>query len=328
MFDTIAKLTKVSGVSGNEEKIRNLIIDEAKEYVDNVIIDNIGNLTLVKKGTGKKIMLSAHMDEIGLMITHIDENGFLRFSSIGGIYKLIALGQRVIINSNIHGTVYFEEKIKSYGDLNISKMFIDIGVNCREEAKKIVKIGDVATFVGEAVMANKNIIAKSLDNRAGCAVLIKLIKENINTDHEIYYTFTVQEELGMRGAKTAAFDLMPDLAVVVDVTSTGDIPECPLMEVSLGKGPAIKIKDSSVICHPIVRDLLKLAAKKNNIPYQYEILEFGGTDTASILLTGGGIVAGAVSIPCRYIHTPSESVNLDDLKNSVRILKNFILEVK
>lgn len=320
MFDLIKKLTGAVGVSGNEEEIRELIIQEIKDYVDEINVDDLGNLIAVKKSKGKKIMVAAHMDEIGLMVTHIDEKGFLRFSTVGGISRFDSIGQRVRFKNGTVGAVYYEDKLEDMKDLRFSKMYIDIGASNREEAEKSVKIGDTACFAGEAVKQGDMVISKALDDRSGCAVVVKAIKDLPQTDNEIYFVFTVQEELGLRGAGTAAYSIKPDMAIAVDVTMTGDTPESHAMEVKCGRGPAIKIKDRSVICHPQVRKLLEEAAEKNGIPYQLEILEAGGSDPGSIHITAGGIPSGAISIPCRYVHSPVETASLKDIENAARLL--------
>ncbi|HOQ36291.1 MAG TPA: M42 family metallopeptidase [Acetivibrio sp.] len=320
MFDLIKKLTGAVGVSGNEEEIRELIIQEIKDYVDEINVDALGNLIAVKKSKGKKIMVAAHMDEIGLMVTHIDEKGFLRFSTVGGISRFDSIGQRVRFKNGTVGAVYYEDKLEDMKDLRFSKMYIDIGASNREEAEKSVKIGDTACFAGEAVKQGDMVISKALDDRSGCAVVVKAIKDLPQTDNEIYFVFTVQEELGLRGAGTAAYSIKPDMAIAVDVTMTGDTPESHAMEVKCGRGPAIKIKDRSVICHPQVRKLLEEAAEKNGIPYQLEILEAGGSDPGSIHITAGGIPSGAISIPCRYVHSPVETASLKDIENAARLL--------
>lgn len=320
MFDLIKKLTGAVGVSGNEEEIRELIIQEIKDYVDEIRVDALGNLIAVKKGKDKKIMVAAHMDEIGLMVTHIDEKGFLRFSTVGGVSRFDSIGQRVRFKNGTVGAVYYEDKLEDMKDLRFSKMYIDIGASNREEAEKSVKIGDTACFAGEAVKQGDMVISKALDDRSGCAVVVKAIKDLPQTDNEIYFVFTVQEELGLRGAGTAAYSIKPDMAIAVDVTMTGDTPESHPMEVKCGRGPAIKIKDRSVICHPQVRKLLEEAAEKNGIPYQLEILEAGGSDPGSIHITAGGIPSGAISIPCRYVHSPVETASLKDIENAARLL--------
>ena len=325
MFDLIKRLVGVFGVSGNEEDVREFIVQEIKDKVDEIRTDALGNLIAVKKGSGKKIMVAAHMDEIGIMVTHIDKNGFLRFSNIGWVSQFYALSQRVQFKNGTVGVVFYEEKLEEMKNLKLSNMYIDIGARNREEAEKKVKIGDTAGFYGETVLMEDTIISKALDNRCGCAIAIKTIQNLPKTENEIYFVFTVQEELGLRGAKTAAFPLNPDMAIAIDVTDTGDTPESQIMEVKLGKGPAIKVKDSSIICHPVVKRLMEEAAIKNNLPYQFEILNSGGTDVGAIHQVAGGIPSGAISIPCRYIHSVSESASMSDIENAVKLLTYSII---
>jgi endoglucanase len=320
MFELLKKLTQSFGVSGNEEEIREVIINEIKDNVDQISVDALGNLIAVKKGMGKKIMLAAHMDEIGIMATYIDEKGFIRFSNIGGVSAYNSIGQRVRFKNNTIGAVYYEDKLEDIKNLKLSKMYIDIGAKSREEAEKVVSIGDVACFEGSAVKQGDIIISKALDDRSGCAVLIKAIKNLTQTKNELYFVFTVQEELGLRGARTAAYSIRPDIAIAVDVTLTGDTPQSHPMEVKCGMGPAIKIKDRSVICHPEVKRLLEDAAKRKKIPYQFEILEVGGSDPGAIHITAGGIPSGAISVPARYVHSPVETVSLTDMENAVKLL--------
>ncbi|MDP4181689.1 MAG: M42 family metallopeptidase [Bacillota bacterium] len=325
MFELIKNLTDKFGVSGNEEEIREFIKGEIKSKVDSIEVDALGNLIATKKGNGKKIMVAAHMDEIGVMATHIDEKGFIRFSNIGWVSQNYSLGQRVRFKNGTIGTVFFEEKLDDLKSLKLSNLYIDIGAKNSEEAQKKVNIGDTAAFCGPAELAGDMIISKALDDRSGCAVLIETIKNLPKTDNEIYFVFTVQEELGLRGAKTAAFRILPDFAIAVDVTLTGDTPDCKTMEVKCGMGPAIKIKDGSVVCHNDVRKLLTETAKKLNLPIQYEILERGGSDPGAIHLTAGGIPSGAISIPCRYTHSPSEMASISDIDNAVKLLKESLI---
>lgn len=320
MFDLLKKMTQITGVSGNEEKIRDDIIQEIKNKVDEITVDALGNLIAVKKGKGKKIMVAVHMDEIGIMATFIDDDGFIRFSNIGGVSKYNSIGQRVRFNNGTIGIIHYEQKLNDIKNLNLSKMYIDIGASNKEETLKSVNIGDVACFVGDVTRQGDMIISKALDDRSGCAVVIQAIKDMKETENEIYYVFTVQEELGLRGAKTAAYQIKPDLAIAVDVTLTGDTPQCHPMEVKCGKGPAIKIKDRSIICHPKVKKLLVDSAKRINIPYQFEILEFGGNDSGAIHISVGGIPSGAISIPCRYVHSPVEIASLTDIENAAKLL--------
>jgi len=325
MFETIKSLTGAFGVSGNEEEIRETIISQIKDKVDEIKVDALGNLFAIKKGSGKKIMLAAHMDEIGIIATHIDDRGFIRFSNIGGVSPFVSFGQRVRFKNGNIGVVGKEEKLEDIKNLKLSNLYIDIGVHNRADAEKYVKVGDVASFVGEAVLQGDMVVSKTLDDRAACAILVETIKNLPKTDNEIYFVFTVQEELGLRGAKTAAYQLEADYAIAVDVTGTGDTPESRLMEVTVGKGPAIKIKDNSVMCHKDVIELIKNKAEENSIPYQFEVLEYGGTDAGAIHISGGGIPSGAISIPTRYIHTPSEYASLKDMENCVKLLTYSII---
>ncbi|HOV25403.1 MAG TPA: M42 family metallopeptidase [Pseudobacteroides sp.] len=326
MFELVKSLTEKFGVSGNEEEIRDFIKSKIEKYVDGIEIDALGNLIATKKGNGKKIMVAAHMDEIGIMATHIDDKGFIRFSNIGWVSANYALGQRVMFKNGTVGTVFYEEQLEDLKGLKLSNMYIDIGAKDKEDAQKKVMIGDTAAFCGEAQKSGDMVISKALDDRSGCAVLIKTIENLPKTDNEIYFVFTVQEELGLRGAKTAAYKLLPELAIAVDVTLTGDTPNCKPMEVKCGSGPAIKIKDRSVICHSSVKKLLEESAQKIKIPYQFEILESGGSDPGAIHVTAGGIPSGAISIPCRYTHSPSEMVSLTDMENAVKLLTQSLVK--
>ena len=331
MYELLNRLTQTFGVSGNEEPIRDLIISEIKDKVDEIKTDALGNLIVLKKGNAnaqdrKRFMIAAHMDEIGIIATHIDDKGYIRFSNIGGVSPFTSIGQRVKFKNGTVGVVSYEQKLDDIKNLKLSKMYIDIGAKSREETEKLVKIGDTACFCGNFVKHGDFAISKAMDDRAGCAVAIEVINmlSNTETNNDIYFVFTVQEELGLRGAKTAAYQIMPDYAIAVDVTRTGDTPESHIMEVKLGEGPAIKIKDSSILCHPAVKSLLEAAAKRANIPYQFEILEAGGTDVGAIHTTGGGVPSGAVSIPTRYIHSPAEMISLKDLENAAKLVAEAV----
>jgi putative aminopeptidase FrvX len=317
----LKKLLETFGPSGNEERIRTLIENEIKEYIDEIKIDRMGNLIAIKKGNknGKKIMVATHMDEVGIIITGIDENGFLRFSNIGGISPYDLLGQRVLLTNGTIGVLGMEH-LEDIKKLKLNKMYIDIGAKNKEEASKKVTIGDVGCFFHTFINSDDIIISKALDNRIGCFIAIETIKKIKASPNDLYFVFTVQEELGTRGAKTAAFGIDPDLGIAVDVTDTGDTPNAIPMAVKLGAGPAIKIKDKSLISHPTVKNLMIDTAKEHEIPYQLEILESGGTDSGAIHTTRGGIPSGVLSVPCRYIHTPSEMVSITDVEQTIFLL--------
>lgn len=322
MKQLLSKLIETFGPSGSEEPISKVIRDEIEGYVDEITTDVMGNLIAVKKGSGhgKRVMLSAHMDQIGLMVTHIDDKGFVRFSNIGGISVMNTINNRVVFENGVIGTVSYESKIDDIKDIKLDKMYIDIGATNYEEASEQVSIGDVAVYYSPLSESNGRYIGGAMDNRVSCALLIQTIKELKECKNDAYFVFTSQEEIGLRGAKTSTYAIDPDVGIAVDVTATGDTPGARTMAVELGKGPAIKIKDASVICHPKVKNMMIDRAKEKDIPYQLEVLEWGGTDAGAMHLTREGVPSGAVSVPCRYIHSANEMVDGKDLENGVKLL--------
>lgn len=327
MKDLVLDITGIFGPSGDEELIRNFISELVSEYADEIKTDALGNLIVHKKGPGKKIMLAAHMDQIGLMATAVEESGYVRFAPIGGVSPSTLVNQKVVFKNGVIGIVSIEGKDCTASG-PISKFFIDIGTGSREETEELISPGDNCIFYAPAVeLANDIISSPYLDNRVSCAVLIEVLRSLKALQYDTYFVFTTQEEVGLRGAKAAAFGIMPDLGIAIDVTGTGDIINpAHIMSVKLGAGPTVKIKDASVICSPMVRRLLEQTAEKHQIPYQPEILEYGGTDTASIQLTGAGIPAGCISIPTRYIHSMSETCSMSDVENAARLLTALLEE--
>ncbi|NLJ41737.1 MAG: M42 family metallopeptidase [Clostridiales bacterium] len=326
MRELLQKLAGVYGPSGNEEPIRDAIQKEIEDHVDEFYTDVMGNLIAVKKGKGggKRVLLAAHMDQIGLMVTHIDDKGFLRFAALGGISVANSICRRVIFRNGITGVIGYETEVESWKDITLAKMYIDIGASGKEEAESQIKIGDVAVYHSPFSANNDKYMGGAMDDRAGCALLVETIKSLESTPNDLYFVFTTQEEVGLRGAKTSAYALEPDLGISVDVTITGDTPKAKPMAVSLGEGPAIKIKDASILAHPKVKELMVGTAKKHGIPYQLEILEFGGTDSGAIHLSRGGVPSGVLSIPCRYVHSDSETIDANDLKNGVKLLVKIL----
>lgn len=317
-YALLERLTQCFGPSGVEGKVTALIADEVRPYCDEIKTDSLGNLIAIRRGSGKKIMIAAHADEIGLMITHIDDKGFLRFAPIGGVSISQLPHRRVVFQNGVVGTIGVE-KLEKLSDLKLSKLYIDIGANSIEECRQKVQIGDSAVFEGNFIHQDKRISSKALDDRVGCFVAIEALKR-LQTKHEVYFVFTVQEEVGIRGAQTAAYALEPDLAIAVDVTATGDTPKAHPMEVKLGQGAAIKVFDRSMITHPKIKAWMAGTAEKHSIPYQWEVLEFGGTDSGAIHLTKGGVPSGVLSIPTRYIHSPSEMVDQGDVEGATQLL--------
>jgi len=327
MKELLARLTGIYGPSGKEKAVRQAIKQEIKDYVDEIIEDVMGNLIAVKKSSNpnpKKIMLAAHMDQIGLIVTNIDENGFLRFSNVGGVSPFNMLHRKVIFQNGITGAVSYETGLEDMKKLKLDKMYIDIGVSSREEARQLVQIGDMAVYHAPMAQSADRYFGCAMDDRAGCAVLVEVIKSVKDSPNELIFVFTVQEEVGLRGAKTSAYSVNPDIGISVDVTLTGDTPNSRPMAVKLGAGPAIKVKDASLICHPKVKDLMIQRAEEAGIPYQLEILEYGGTDSGAIHLSREGVPSGVISIPCRYVHSAHEMVDKNDLDNAVKLLTRIL----
>lgn len=329
MIDLIKKIVAPHGISGSEGRVAEAIRTAITPYVDECRTDALGNLIALKRGNGeshKRLMLCAHMDEIGFLVTFIDEKGFVRFAPIGGIDYIASSYAPVVSNNGVAGILVPDNGVK-VTELNFDKCYIDIGAKNRKEAERKVKIGDFFVVEpGIRRLAGKRIAGRPMDDRIGCVALILIAKELAEKScrDDIYFVFSVQEEVGCRGAKPAAFDISPDLALVYDVTLTGDTPGAKPMAVSLGEGAAIKIKDASVICHTETVDRLIETAKSHKIKYQCEILTAGGTDTSSIQMSGIGCRAAAISIPTRYVHSGVEMIDLGDLDAVVDLTVAFI----
>ncbi len=323
-MELLKQLTGIYSPSGNELKICKFISNLVSPYADEVYTDNMGNLVVHKKGGGKKILLAAHMDEIGLLANYIDENGFVRFSAVGGVMPYCALYQSVVFENGVKGVVAYEEKEDLKKDFNIQKMYIDIGARDAKQAMELISIGDSAVFEGAFSQNGDIVSSKAMDNRVGVYALIKVLMQMDDCPNDLYFVFTAQEELGCRGAKAVSNAINPDIALAVDVTDTGDTPECKPMAVKLGQGPCIKYMDNSIITHKYVNDALKAVANKDNIQIQHEVLSIGGTDAGAIHTSGTGVMTGAVSIPTRYIHTPHECVNMADVDGAVKLIAGFV----
>lgn len=242
----LKRLTECSAPSGRECAVVDILKAESERFADEIYEDALGNLIVHKIGCGKKIMLAAHMDEIGIAVTFVDEKGFLRFSTVGGVYIKRLLNRRVVFANGTVGVIETEADNK---ELKLSKMFIDIGAADKAEAEELVSVGDMAVFDGGYVQHGDFVISKALDNRAGCYALIRTL-QRVEGNNDLYFCFTSQEEVGLRGAKAAAYSIAPEYALAVDVTDTGDTPECEKMAVKLGGGAAVKVMDRSIICDP------------------------------------------------------------------------------
>jgi putative aminopeptidase FrvX len=326
MKELIQKLVESVGPSGYEDGVRSLIKQEVVSLADELKVDALGNL-IVRKGSkaanGLRIMLSAHMDEIGLIATHVDENGFVRFTTIGGVRPHTLPGGRVLFLNGTRGVIGAERTENQTSVFTFEQLFVDVGATNRENCP--VKVGDLMIFDRLFVDLGDRLISKAMDDRIAVAVLIEALRQfPVSSPHEVYFVFSTQEEVGLRGATTAAYGVDPDLGLSVDVTLTGDTPKGSKMEVGLGKGAAIKVRDGGMLSDPRVVRWMVDTAEKASIPHQLEILEGGTTDARAIQTTRAGVPVGCISIPCRYVHSPSEMVDYRDVQNSVRLLVELL----
>jgi len=320
LFELLSALVGVHGPSGREDAAARAIAEYGRPFADELRTDVMGNLLLHKKGTGPRLMLAAHMDTVGLAVTYLEKDGSVRFGKLGGIQPEELRGAPVRFANGAAGAVKVHGKA---GDrkLSVDDLYLDVGAKSEEEASQMVHIGDTAVFAGQPQRAGRRVISPYLDNRIACAMLLQVLERVRSDRNDLWFVFTAQEELGHRGAKTAAYDLSPDYAVAVDVTGAYDWPGAAKTgSAALGKGAAIKVMDASVICHPKMVDHLTGLACKGNIPYQIDVLTRGGTDAGDIYKSRSGVVTGGVCVPCRYIHTPTEVADLNDAEAGVKLL--------
>ena len=314
MMKTLTQLAAAFGPSGYENEISQVIEDLAKPYVDEISRDVMGNLICRKKGSGPRVMFSAHMDSIGLVATHISEKGFIHVGPIGGVVAQKVLYTPVRFQNGTKG-LFCAGADADFAKLKATDLVIDIGAADGEEAKKLVQVGDVAVYDTPTRTAGNRVISPYLDNRIGCLVLLLAMEQLGETDNDLYFVFSSQEEVGCRGAKTAAWAIDPDYGVAVDVCGTDDMPGSKHTVTALcGKGAAVNVMDHSVICHPEMVKKLTQLAQERGIPVQKTVSRMGGTDAGPIHQTRAGVYTGGISIPCRYIHTPSELVEWKDVQ--------------
>jgi endoglucanase len=333
----LKEICEVAGAPGHEQRIREVVLREVKKLADKVTIDNMGNVTAFKKGKkDKKVMIAAHMDEIGFIITHIDEKGFLRFIPLGGFDPKTLTAQRVIVHGKkdvvgVMGSkpIHVMSPAEREKVVPISDYFIDLGLS-KKEVDKIVSVGDTVTRQRELIEMGNCVNCKSIDNRVSVFILIETLRELKNSPYDVYAVFTVQEEVGIRGANASALQIQPDFGFGLDTTIAFDVPGAKPHEMvtQLGEGVAIKIMDASTICDYRMVKFMKQTAEKHKIKYQMELLPAGGTDTAGIQrMTPGGSISGAVSIPTRHIHQVIEMADKSDIRASIDLLKHSILDL-
>ena len=321
MKELIQKLTETFSPSGYEDAIREVVLGEIRPLVDEVRVDTLGNL-IARKGkrgkNGKRVMVAAHMDEIGLIANHIDENGFVRFTTIGIPFARYLLGGHVRFVSGARGVIG-SERPEKYNEIPpADKLFIDVGTRSKKECP--VQVGDVAAFERPFVDLGTRLVAKSMDDRAGVAVAIEALRRHKAGPNEVQVVFTVQEEVGKRGATVSAFGIDPDIGIAIDVTPTGDTPNPVRSDIALGKGPAIKVKDHLMLSDPLVVAWMERTAQRAKIATQREVLTGGSTDARAIQITRAGVATGGLVIPCRYVHSPSEMIDVQDVENAVKLL--------
>lgn len=327
MIELIKKLCSIDAVSGDEDALREFIISEIDGYCD-YRTDALGNILIYKEGkqkSVKKVMLDAHMDEVGLIITAVTSDGFLKFKTVGGIETESLMFRQVTINKNVNGVIS-GKPIHLIGNSECKKLpdktslYIDIGVNSKEEALKLVSLGDIAVINGDPIIINDKIISKALDDRIGCALLISLIKEP--AEYDFYASFSVQEELGLRGARTAAFSINPESAIVLEATTASDIADTPEEKLvcKLGNGPAVSFMDKATVYD---RKYYK-SALNSSIKCQSKAAVTGGNDSGAIHLSREGIRTIALSVPCRYIHSCSSVADISDIENAYLLCKYML----
>jgi tetrahedral aminopeptidase len=329
----LKQICEIPGAPGFEKKIRDFIIEKVTPFADVVNVDNMGNVVAVKKSKknpdGKKIMLAAHMDEIGFIVTHIDDKGFLRFHTLGGFDPKTLTAQRVIVHGKQDLVGVMGSKpihVMSPEERNklpqLTDFFIDLGMP-KEEVEKIVTIGDPVTRDRQLIEMGECVNCKSIDNRVAVYILIETLQKLENPAFDVYAAFTVQEEVGIRGANVAAHGINPDFGIALDTTIAFDVPGAQPHEkiTELGKGAAVKIMDASAICDYRMVAFMKKTAEKNNIMWQPEILTAGGTDTAGVQRMGKqGAIAGAISIPTRHLHQVIEMAHKADISSCIDLL--------
>ncbi|HYO89673.1 MAG TPA: M20/M25/M40 family metallo-hydrolase [Candidatus Limnocylindrales bacterium] len=325
MKDLIKKLVEAWGPSGYEHQVRAHIREEVAPYADEITVDALGNLICRVGQGGKKIMIAAHMDEIGLMATFIEKTtGYVRFSAIGGLMNTALLGTRVKFENGVVGVVGMPEYFQGGRTTApaLEQYYIDVSDGSGESP---VQPGMPAAFNRELDERGSRLISKAMDDRIGCVVAIETMRRiNKQTPHELYFVFTVQEEVGLRGARPAAYTVNPDVGIALDVTIAGDMIGIEKNLVTLGGGAAIKLLDSGLVVPPAVRDWMVDCAEANAISYQMETLTLGSTDAAGIHVARGGVPSGAISIPCRFVHTVSETVETSDIEACVALMQGLV----
>jgi endoglucanase len=341
--DLLKRLSEAYGPSGYEDDVRKIIVGEIRKFNEKPWVDSLGNVYAEIKGTGKgpRVMVSAHMDEVGFIVKYVEDSGFLRFGILGGIDPKVMPAQRILIKGSIPTIgvigskpphILTPEEAKK--PIELGELYIDIGTSSREEVNKLgIDTGTTGTFdvPFRHTASSSMVVGKALDDRAGCAAALKLF-ESVSRNppsSTVVFAFTVQEELGMRGATVAASSVLPDVALVFESTVAADSPDASPKDriLAVGKGPAIRVMDNSMITQRLMYEYLKKTAQTHRIPYQIHISFGGATDAGKIHLSGKGIPTGVLSTPCRYLHSPSLMLDLRDLENLLKLADHTVRDM-
>lgn len=334
-FELLERLCQAPGIASRERAVRAVVEEALRPLVDNVAVDTLGNLIATRSGHGPRIMLAAHMDEIGFLVKYIDDKGFIRIQPVGGFDPRVLVAQRVIVHrragERLPGVLQPGAKpvhLMQPGDkkeLKLEDLFVDTG-EAAELVRDSVSVGDMITLDRPTTRMGNAVVSKALDDRLGLYVMIEALRAATAGDDHVVAVATTQEEVGLRGAQTSAFDVEPDIAIALDVTLAGDIPGTPpeTAVTRLGEGAGIKVFDSSQLSHPAIIESLRSLAEQEGIPYQLEVLPRGGNDGGAIQRSRSGVYAGTISIPCRYVHTVNEMSNVSDIEASVTLLARFL----
>ena len=342
LSENLENLSNTCGVTGREDDVRKLLIKLMKPHVDEIAVDKLENVIAVKKGKpgSPKVMLAAHMDEVGLMVKNVTKEGFLQFAKMGGIDDRILLAQKVVVhtqNGPLQGIIgakppHIQKEAERKKIVTYDQLFVDIGAENLKEANKMgVKVGDPISFDVQYAKLSKDIVTgKAFDDRVGCAIMVETLKQLGNTDCTVCAVGTVQEEVGLRGAATATFGIDPDIGIALDVTVAGDVPGVKDFDTSMkmGKGPVLTVADAGLITHPKILRMLMDAAEENKIAFQLETGLPGATDAARISLSRQGVPSGTVSVATRYIHSPAGMLNLKDAENSAKLTAAAIQQIQ
>jgi endoglucanase len=323
LFEKLQKLTALSAPTGQEQVVREYLVAEIEKLGYKSQIDRLGNLT-VNTGTpdGHQLLLVAHMDEIGVMVSHVDKRGFCYLQPLGGISPTILVGCRVQFANGVQGVIHNEGPgYRTPGSFD--EIYVDVGATSASDCP--LQVGDIGGYVSPLQRVGKTrVTGKSIDDRVGCLILLEVLATAQNAPWQITFAWSVQEEIGVRGAGPLAFAVDPKVALAVDVTRTGDVPQANRMAVQLGGGPAIKLRDAGMIADLRVVQAMQESAQAHGIPFQREILANGSTDARAVQVSRAGVLAGCLSIPCRYVHSSNEMVDLQDVRNSIALLQAFI----